>query len=87
MCEQCIKFAWAHLREVTYALGASQIRFGAVIGQLGQRLGRGNADADWYAHPLLYALLDLLAIVEQIEMCETIQTKKAFIDRVDFLCR
>ncbi|MNS84818.1 hypothetical protein D3C72_1186560 [compost metagenome] len=56
---------------------------GCVVGELGQGLGRCNADSDGEAGPLLHPFADLAAISHQVASPAIAQLDKRLVDAVD----
>ena len=58
---------------------------GGVVGELGQRLGGAETDADGQAEPLPHAGADLLPVGGEIVAREAVHAEEALVDAVDLL--
>jgi hypothetical protein len=63
--------------------GGCGVFLGDVVGGLGQRLGRSDADADWNAGPLLHRAADVGCQGSKPLLGDAGQIQERLVDRID----
>ncbi len=58
-----------------------------MVGELGEGFGGGETDTNRDADPLFDGVPDLLAVIDQIDMPESVEAEKTLVDALDFLFR
>ena len=80
--EKLLAGGFVQARQVAHAVEGRAL-FGEVVGELGERFGRGDTDAHRQAHPARNTLTDLLTVGGQVQVREAAQVQEGFVDAVD----